>query len=223
MQLIKDGDWRDHAPVLAAWPYSLMAAVARIDAGRLDFDAISLGVNQGHNREKVIEEVEKEVEELKAKEGETTSAGSLWAKVVAKANPVALRFYRIKPQEGDYAEARKLREKFLQERREKKKGINDANTEDAITDATLELARHTAYCTKCGKKQVKKVKANRTHDLEEARRNRQTTVVHKLAHLIAGKGTGPKKRRYNLTRTSRTRSRWKEEMKNRAPREAWRQ
>ena len=51
-----------------------------------------------------------------------------------------------------------MREKLLQERREKKRRLSEAENEDALIDVSLELARHTAYCKKMRGKQAKQIR-----------------------------------------------------------------
>jgi len=89
---------------------------------------------------------------------------------------------------------------MLEKRRELRLALAGTVDDSEEAGVALQLALHTQRCSKMRREERGRRRACMQEELAEAAKQGQFSTVHKLAHALAERCRGPKKRRFNAPR-----------------------
>lgn len=131
-----------------------------------------------------------------------------WRRLVETTQVVAHRYYGNDNKiDEDYRNDVRERTKLLEERRRARAAYTDYDEDQA-----LRLRRLSARCRAARRAQGRAVRHRREDDLREAIKRRRWAEAWKICRLLAGRGHGPRKRRFMAAGAQLGDDEWREQL-----------
>ena len=192
LKLIRKQGARDHIPLLLKVDYTFDMSHSRTEQTAWDFDRLAQALRRGQGVPEFINELEREFAEGPDYHDLCVAAPApddAWARWITTVYAVAERHFGRQPASDPKArEYAAARSKLLADRRR----LREVEGDD--THVCMELARASRRLRRLRRSRLEET----TSALEEAWRSRRHAEVWRLAHLLAGKCGGSKRRRFNL-------------------------
>lgn len=202
-QLIAHHEARDHLPLHVCFPYKAEWTYTQ-KPSTWDFDKLGRGCQEGWQRREFLEALEGEMAEMEI-DGDVDRG---WRRMVTATQKVAHRFYGNDSKIDEaYRDDVRERTRLLEERRRARAAYTVYDEDQA-----LRLRRLSARCRAARRAQVRAVRYRREDDLREAIKKRRWAEAWKICRLLAGRGHGPRKRRFLAAGAQLSDEEWREQL-----------
>jgi hypothetical protein len=204
LQLIATRMPRDHRPLYMKVPAQALRPpdVEQFEGEvKWDADRLMLGLRRGQRRAEFEGAVEASLATIEL-DSETKKVELPWRQFVSAIKQAALPFFEKGQVKADpaYEEARRERELMLEKRRELRLALAGTVDDSEEAGVALQLALRTRRCSNMRREERRRRRACMQEELAEATKQGHFSTVHKLAHALAERFRGPKKRIFNAPR-----------------------